>query len=288
MPCNAPLDGWKAKEKTARGKRAVTFRLHEGLIDLPVSVPCGKCHGCRLDKSREWAMRCSHEAQLHDENSFITLTYNDEHLPRTKDGTPTLNPDNYVRFMKRLRERTPHRISFFHCGEYGDRDNRPHHHAILFGRGFADMYFWRKSGHYNLYRSEELETLWTFGHSEIGEASFESAGYIARYQLKEHTPIDGVHPPYLTMSRRPGIGKRWIEQFQDDVYPDDRVVVQGGTAYKPPRYYDQQIERNNPRLFESIQARRQDKLTEEQKSGLRNTARELILRSKSKQRRRPL
>lgn len=288
MPCNAPLAGWKSKETTALGKRAVTFRLHQGHVDLPINIRCGQCYGCRLDKSREWALRCSHEAQMHEENTFITLTYDENNLPRTKKGIPTLDKSAFVLFMKRLRKATEQKVSFFHCGEYGELDNRPHHHALLFNRGFADKYRWRKERDYYLYRSEELEALWPFGHSEIGTANFETAGYIARYQIKEFKEIKGVVRPYLTMSRRPGLGKTWIQKFKHDVYPSDQCVTRGGTKYKPPRYYDDQLEKENPQMMQQVTASRIARLTEEAKSGARSMDREKILKAKAHQRRRTL
>ncbi len=287
MPCNAPIVGWKSKETTVLGKRAVVFDLHQGCVDLPINVPCGKCHGCLLDKSREWALRCSHEAQMHDENSFVTLTYNDEHLPQ-RNGTPTLKPQDFVLFMKRLRKQSTEKIKFIQCGEYGELDNRPHHHILLFNRGWPDMYRWRQSRDYYLYRSQELEILWPFGHSEIGEANFETAGYVARYALKKNHHPPGTQKPYLTMSRRPGIGQAWIKKFMSDVYPSDECVSKGGQVYRPPRYYDQQLQKNNPELLHHIQAHRIAKLTDEIKSGLRQTDREKILRAKHRERTRQL
>ncbi len=288
MACNAPLVAWKSTETTALGKRAVTFDVRQAHIDLPLNLPCGKCHGCLLDKSRQWALRCSHEAQLHEENTFVTLTYDEKNLPRTANGTPTLRPEDFVLFMKRLRRQTTQKISFFHCGEYGEKDNRPHHHALLFNRGFGDMYYWRKERDYRLYRSPELEKLWPYGHSEIGEVNFATAGYIARYQIKNQKETAGVIKPYLTMSRRPGIGKDWIKKYITDVYPSDQCVTIGGHIYRPPRYYDQHLERQNPEMLQHIQATRIAKLTNEQKSGLRSTAREAILRAKSHLRRKQL
>ncbi len=280
MPCNDPIAGWKSKDKTARGLRAVTFDLHKGIVDFPINVPCGKCFGCQLAKSREWAIRCSHEAQMHDHNSFITLTYNDKNLPPAAE----LRPADFVNFMKRLRDRSQKQLSFFHCGEYGELDGRPHHHALLFGRHFPDMTYWRKSGQYNLFRSKELEQIWTNGHSEIGEVSFESAGYIARYQMKGGKHENKIAKPYLTMSRNPAIGKTWLKKYMADVYPGDEIIIKGGQKQKPPRYYDNQLEKLKPKLHAQLRADRIAKLTDENKSGLRFTAREKILRAKAQER----
>jgi len=288
MGCNAPLSGWKSKEKTALGKRAVTFDIHQACIDLPISVRCGQCHGCRLDKAREWAMRCTHEAQLHEDNSFVTLTYDDEHLP-THNGIPTLRKQDFVLFMKRLRKKRGHRISFFQCGEYGSLSGRPHHHALLFNCGFTDRTLWRRSGDHPLYRSEELETIWKGGQAEIGDVDYNSASYVARYTMKLKQDLKpGQLPEYLTMSRRPAIGRLWIEKYLADVYPRDEVITRPGNKNKPPRYYDQQLEKLDPQLHKQLRPSRQANLTDEAKSGLRHTAREKILIAREKEKTRGL
>jgi len=288
MGCNAPISGWKSKEKTALGKRAVTFDIHQACIDLPVNLRCGQCHGCRLDKAREWALRCTHEAQLHEANCFVTLTYDDEHLPMN-NGIPTLRKQDFVLFMKRLRKKRDHRISFFQCGEYGSNTGRPHHHALLFNCDFADRYLWRHSGDHALYRSQELEELWKGGHAEIGEIGFDSASYVARYTLKLKQNLKrGQVPEYLTMSRRPAIGKLWIRKYATDVYPRDECITRQGNRNRPPRYYDEQLKKNNPELYAEIRAARQASLTDEARSGLRQTAREKNIIAREKERTRGL
>jgi len=284
MGCNAPLVGWKSKEKTALGKRAVTFDIHQACIDLPINIRCGQCYGCQLDKSREWALRCSHEAQMHEENSFITLSYSDEHIPRTKNGTPTLRPKDFTLFMKKLRKRQPGKIKYLMVGEYGELKSRPHFHSLCFNCSFPDRTYWRTSGEYPIYRSEKLEKLWEFGNSEIGSVTFESAGYVARYQIKENTTPAGAVKEYMRMSRNPAIGKTWLDKYEKDVYPRDEVATYHGPAYKPPRYYDKLYERKNPESFARIRTTRNARLTDEMRSGARQTARERILRAKAQER----
>ena len=101
MPCYSPLTGYVSREPSKNGKFPIVFDPKKGWIDRSVTVPCGQCIGCLLERSRQWAMRCSHEASLYDENCFITLTYDDEHLP--PDGC--LNKEHFQKFMKRLRKR---------------------------------------------------------------------------------------------------------------------------------------------------------------------------------------
>ena len=139
MPCYSPLTAYKGKS-TDSGKMCLSFKRSEGLFGSfsAINLPCGQCIGCRLERSRQWAVRCMHEASLHDENSFLTLTYSDENLP---PGGSLHLPD-FQNFMKRLRKSiAPKRVRFYHCGEYGDILSRPHYHALLFGYDFDDRKF---------------------------------------------------------------------------------------------------------------------------------------------------
>jgi len=249
VPCFSPLKGWRSIERTKLGKRSIVFNPRFGLTDMPVAVPCGQCIGCRLERSRQWAVRCLHEASLHERNCFITLTFSDEYYPR--DGS--LNVAVFQKFMKRLRKRFGNGIRFFACGEYGENFGRPHYHACLFNFDFPDRLLWSHRDGVDLYTSAALCELWPFGFSSVGDVTFESAAYVARYIMKKVTgssssdhydwvdPLTGQVfsrvPEFTTMSRRPGIAHAWIGQFLTDVYPSDFLVV-NGVKCKPPRFYD--------------------------------------------------
>ena len=141
MPCYNPLKGYRSRTLNASGKRSIVFNLREGYVDQPIEVPCGQCIGCRLERSRQWAVRCVHEASLYKNNCFVTLTYSDDKLP--SDGS--LHFDHFQKFMKRLRRfYDDSRIRFFHCGEYGEQYSRPHYHCCLFNFDFVDKKFWKK------------------------------------------------------------------------------------------------------------------------------------------------
>ncbi len=286
MACNAPLIAWRSKHKTKKGLRGITFDLHAAFVDMPLQLACGKCMGCKQERARDWAIRCTHEAQMHEENTFITLTYNEKNLPM-QNGIPTLRPKDFVLFMKKLRKERDTKIRFFQCGEYGQL-GRPHHHALLFGCGFSDRTYWRRSGNFNIYRSQELEELWKKGHSEIGTVTFQSAGYLAKYTMKESTIIKGRIPEYITMSRGQGIGKNWIEKYITDVYPTDQIITPTGKEIRPPRYYDLQLEKINPELLKKMKGQREHNLTDEIKSGVRHTANEKILKAQEKLREKKL
>lgn len=215
-------------------------------------------------------MRCLHEAALYDASSFVTLTYSDEFCP------VGLRYPDFQKFMKRLRKVFP-KARFFMCGEYGEQLGRPHYHACLFGVFFKDREVWsERSDGVRLYRSALLEKLWPFGHSSVGDVSFESAGYVARYCMKKVTGdraelhyqrVDTrsgecvqVQPEFCRMSLKPGIGYRWIEKFYKDVYGEDRDgVVVNGVRSMAPRYYDKFLEKSDPELLELLKWKREEK-----------------------------
>lgn len=254
MPCYHPLAAYQAKEppegKTAR---AIRFNFKRGYT--PIDLPCGKCIGCRLDRSRMWATRCVHHAQLSPDNCFLTLTYDDQHLPHGA----TLYKHHLQKFLRRLRKLVyPKKIEFFGCGEYGDEFGRPHYHALIFNHTFEKESVWKKShAGFAQFLSSALTRLWPYGRATLGELTFESAAYCARYALKKingplakkhYTSIDPATgeithraPEFILMSLKRPIGKAWLTVFKSDVYPHDFVVLRGGKFAKPPRYYDQQL-----------------------------------------------
>lgn len=200
-----------------------------------------------------------HESKMHDDSSFLTLTYDDEYLP--KDGS--LSVLDFQGFMKRLRDRLkPLRVRFFACGEYGEKLSRPHYHVILFGYAFPDRVRLESSSKSQLFRSPFLEKVWTAGWSSLGDVTFDSASYVSNYATKKvvgekaKAHYQGRRPEFLLMSRRPGIGRSWIDRFKGDVYPSDEVIVRGRRC-RPPRYYDKVFKESNPLEFEPIQAKRE-------------------------------
>lgn len=226
-------------------------------------------------------MRCMHEASLWEYNCFITLTYDDEHLP----PSGSLVPEDYVLFMKRLRKRYGNGIRFFHCGEYGAKLQRPHHHAILFNLDFGDTQRVCSGvgGTSRLYQSAELSELWGKGFCTIGAATFQSAGYIARYSLKKVVDKNSAEfykgrvREYLTMSRRPGIGAGWIRRWASEVLKRDEVFV-NGTFSKPTRYYDDYMARVAKARMVRIKMDRRDA----GRDSVDNTGRRLVEREEVK------
>lgn len=271
MPCLRPVRGWRSREPNPSGKFGLVFK-HPGVkpdyVPIEVKVPCGQCIGCRIDRSRQWAIRCVHEASLHDDNCFITLTYNDENLPYDR----SLNKKHFQLFMKKLRKKYGTKIKYFHCGEYGEQHFRPHYHACIFNFDFKDKVHFKTINGYKLYTSDSLSELWPMGFATIGDVTFQSAAYVARYIMKkvsgpraeEHylrPNADGqlrpVEKEYITMSRRPGLAQGWFEKYSDDVFPCDFVVIDG-KKHKVPRYYDKLLEIEAPELLSEIKEERRN------------------------------
>lgn len=282
MPCFNPLSAYMYKRRDGTNHvvfKPTEFRYPADGYNL-INLPCGRCIGCRLERSRQWATRISFESQLYDANAFITLTYNDEHLPLIDSGLPTLRPDDLQKFLKRLRFRfSPQKIRFFGAGEYGDTTLRPHYHVCLLGFQFPDLLPFSSDGVNPLYISQSLVDVWSHGHCIVGNLTFESAAYVARYCCKKITGKDasshyqGRVPEFCRMSRRPGIGLAWYEQYQSDVYPLDEVIVNGRKC-KPPRYFDEKFRLTYPEIYSNIKAIREEKAKDADTSMKRLLARQ--------------
>lgn len=257
MPCYFPLQAYRGRQENSQ-KIAITFKRSNSWRGQELKLPCGQCIGCKLERSRQWGVRCLHEASLYEENSFITLTYDDQNLPKDL----SLHMEDFQKFMKRLRKSVDHKIRFFHCGEYGETTLRPHYHALLFGHDFSDKKYFSKKGEYSIYTSESLSSLWGKGHCVTGEVSFSSAAYVARYALKKITGPNadehyaGRKPEYVTMSRRPGIGKAWYDKYKTDIFPRDYVVVRGNRS-RVPRFYDNQLQLEDPSTMALLKIERE-------------------------------
>lgn len=270
--CFHPLHGYQLKD-------GVTFAKAGGRADQRLTLPCGQCIGCRLEKSRQWATRIMHEAQMHQANSFVTLTYDNANLPVDY----SIHLRHWQLFAKRLRKRQLSEIPrnlrksvktfrYYMCGEYGDITGRPHYHACLFGVDFShDRLFLKMSGEHRLYTSKCLSTAWQKGSCIIGDLTFESAAYVARYVLKKRTgPSATSHyqwtnqdtgevfnrrPEFSTMSRNKGLGRSWYDAHQADLRISDSCVIRGREV-RPPAYYDSIFKESEPEAFAAMKAKR--------------------------------
>lgn len=240
--CIKPLQAYRVA-----GVRQLSFKHNADGVS--VEVPCGKCIGCRLDYSRQWAIRSTLEARLYEHNHFITLTYNDDNIP----AGASLNPDDLKTFIKSVRDwfRYNQRftgIRFFGSGEYGDKSARPHYHLIMYNLPLSDLKRYKRN-HENdwLYNSALLEQLWGKGFVVVAPVNFETSAYVARYVTKKvNGPIakeiygDRV-PEFSRVSRRPGIGGHYFQLNKADLARFDSVFIttkDGVIAVQQPAYYD--------------------------------------------------
>lgn len=256
-------------------------------------LPCGKCLSCRLQKARETAIRSMHEAQMHENNVFVTLTYSDENLKSDR-----LQYNDFQLFIKRLRdkiyrdyvtsygkqnwqlltkqERKEHydklKIGILGTGEYGDRTKRPHFHALIFNWRPSDTVFYRTTDTGDqIFTSADLDKLWGLNDPsqrpcEIGAITLQSAGYVARYATKKlRHGKDGDHnfEPICKRSSKNAIGKKWIEKFYQDVFNYGYLVLPDGTKASIPRYYDNWLKRHHPEKWIHYVTHTKQKIIEE-------------------------
>lgn len=232
------------------------------------TVPCGRCIGCRLEQSRQWAVRITLESKLYDQNSFILLTYDDDHVPRTAKDLLSLDKIHLQDFFRRLRYAFPDdKIRYFACGEYGEQFSRPHYHVCFLGFRPPELVPGpsTKKGS-PTWGSEELTRLWGHGATSISDLTFESAAYVSRYCTKKFTNKNplleykhyrGREPEFALMSRRPGIGRPFFDLYQNDIYKNRDSVNIRENDCKPPRYFDKLLEMKNPARFGGVKTERE-------------------------------
>lgn len=190
-------------------------------------VPCGRCISCRLNKARAWSIRIMHEVKTSKVSCFVTLTYNDENLPKNK----SLVVEDVQKFFKRLRKNTKLKLRYFLGGEYGEIQKRPHYHAVIFGLS--------KEFH------AEIERSWSLGFVTVDDVTPERAMYVAKYTTKKLSgpavsEYDGRKPEFGLMSRRPGIGHDYLDTNGKFIEQNGFCVVKGNKVGLP-RYYSEKI-----------------------------------------------
>lgn len=254
-------------------------------------INCGECIGCRLDYSREWANRGYLESLQYKHNYFITLTYDEDHLPEAEEVTTSsgltfteleeyewkgiLVPKEFTQFMKNLRQIMKRDynvdgVRFMGCGEYGGEGARPHYHIILFNCPLPEETFYNPRiswGKDVYYQNTIIERAWTKGISNICEANWNNIAYTARYITKkingtgseEEYAARGQIKEFFRTSRNPGIAREYYEKNKDEIYKTDQIMIKNkkGVHYvKPPKYFDQLYEKENPKEFEKIRKQR--------------------------------
>jgi len=242
-------------------------------------LPCGKCIECRLEQSREKATRCVHEAKMYDKNSFLTLTYDDDHLPengkliyndfqlfigrlrkqafRNHLKKINLTIETYNEMNQKDRKRIYDQIitPFIVTGEYGEKLKRPHWHAIMFNWEPEDgKHKYTSELSHKVYESETLTKLWGKGIAEYGSVTFDSAAYVCRYSAKKlvhGNDQDHDFQPIHKMSSKHAIGKKFLEKYYPDIFNHGYVVLQNGQKIAIPRYYEKWLKKHHPDEWES-------------------------------------
>lgn len=252
-----------------------------------IEIPCGQCIGCRLDHSNEFATRCLLEMQQHDENCFITLTYDEQHVPEhwhcrmsdhKENVSLSLDPKDLQGFWKRLRSHySDKKIRYYACGEYGDNTARPHYHAILFGlmpddlipaSEFNDKFHDMSDLGYNYYVSPTLNKIWNKGAVLVANASWETAAYTARYVMKKLKGFGRsfydemcIEPEFVRMSLKPGIGIEWFNDNKKCYAGFLRQYLRtekGSREMCAIRYFDKKLDEQYPIDLQKIKMSRKE------------------------------
>lgn len=243
-------------------------------------IPCGKCEGCLTDRAKQWAVRNIIESKEHVDNWFVTLTYDEEHVPHGYDTQTgaysgyTLNKKHLSAFMKRLRSKLSDQyghtgIRFFACGEYGETFFRPHYHILLYNCPLPDLRLHRvtKLGH-KCWRSKIIEDAWNMGITEVSEFNWQTASYVSRYVMKKKgnqqeseniMKLAGLQPEFTEMSTAPGIGRARYDAQKMKIYDLDELFVDTGTKVlklHSLKYYDKLYGIEQPELMKEIKYQR--------------------------------
>lgn len=232
VQCPAPLVGWRSRRVNPTGKRSITFNIRDGLQDEPVEVPCGKCDICIAKAAREWGTRAYYESKGHEQNCFLTLTYDDRNYP--KDGK--LDKRELQRFTKRLRKVTGVPIRYLACGEYGEKTERAHYHMVVFGSdlrgGAVDVGDW--------YFSPVVRDTWGLGNIHTTSLEPGACYYVAGYTQKK----GGKGHEFRLASRRPPLGRQAACQFKED-FRKGYITIDGKLVPVPKafREWDEEVDR---------------------------------------------
>lgn len=191
-------------------------------------VPCGKCNFCLEQRRAHWSFRLQMEMKYAtDKCYFVTLTYNDQKIPITPTGLPTLEKSHFQLFLKRFRHYAPERsVRYYAVGEYGSRTSRPHYHALLFNIPLLAI--------------QNTERVWRLGQVYVGTVTPASIHYVAKYHVNaiSDQELNGRAPPFALMSRKPGIGAGYFESHTEwHIYADRLYTQIDGFKRSLPRYY---------------------------------------------------
>lgn len=258
-------------------------------------IPCGQCIGCRIRQREDWTTRIELEARdwPKEEVWFITLTYDDEHVPgmitktgellrgsqyvwkpgcKAPESVQTLLYTDVQKFLKRLRKTYKGPLRYFCAGEYGEQTARPHYHMILYGWKPTDLETLYKIHHNGYYTSKWMCNLWGMGQIQIAQAVPETYRYVAGYVTKKMYEIDGKkanqyyelgqQKPFACMSLKPGLGDQYYQEHKAEIWRMGYIQCTNGKRAQIPRYYEKMMEAENPERLWRIKKNRQQKVIE--------------------------
>lgn len=254
-------------------------------------IPCGKCIACRLNYAKDWATRCVLEAKKYEHNEMLTLTYDDEHLPKNKGvdfktgeilDVVTLCKEDVQKFLKRLRKAFSG-VRYFMCGEYGSIHERPHYHLILFNIKVEDKTYFDTNKKGNIQQtSPTIKKIWGKGLISLCPVNYETCEYVARYIMKKQKgkhskelyEVAGKVAEYTAMSRRPGIAFDYYEEFLKNDYEKKKTYLatkNGLKQVKNSRYFDKLYDIDNPEDMARIKEKRKEDQIEAERTMLSRT-----------------
>jgi len=250
MPCYKSKPAW---ETSLDGRKSITFKWRNDR-EPDYFIDCGKCEGCRARARTDWATRIYHESQEWDRNCFLTLTYDDKHLPET------IQKKEIQSFINRLRKSSDRPIRYYACGEYGEKTRRPHYHAIIFNEDFLSSKFQYAISD-SMYGNSHLQRTWGKGQVTISEFNHARAKYTAGYVTKKINDTD----TFALMSCRPPIGRTWLQKHHDNIRRNETIVIDGERLPIPRVYLNwlkgvQDYDHIKQNLRESVQPLNDQKL----------------------------
>lgn len=278
-------------------------------------IPCGQCIGCRIRQREDWTTRIELEARDYpkEEVWFITLTYDDDHVPgmivktgevmrkvqytwkpgeKRPSSVQILMYEDIQKFLKRLRKAYRGKLRYFVAGEYGEQTARPHYHMILYGWRPTDLENLYKIHHNGYYTSKWLADLWGMGQIQIAQAVPETYRYVAGYVTKKMYELDGKKAntyyelgqtkPFACMSLKPGLGDYYYQEHKAEIWRRGYIQCTNGKQAQIPRYYEKQMEAENPERLWRIKQNRQKNAIEQKRLQLEKQDYKTVLETKER------
>lgn len=278
-------------------------------------IPCGQCIGCRIRQREDWTTRIELEARDYpkEEVWFITLTYDEDHVPgmivktgeimrkvqytwkpgeERPSSVQVLLYEDIQKFLKRLRKAYRDKLRYFVAGEYGEQTARPHYHMILYGWKPTDLENLYKIHHNGYYTSKWLTNIWGMGQIQIAQAVPETYRYVAGYVTKKMYEIDGKKAnayyelgqtkPFACMSLKPGLGDQYFQEHKEEIWRRGYIQCTNGKRAQIPRYYEKQMEAENPQRLWRIKQNRQKNAMEQKRLQLDGQDYKTILETKER------